>query len=152
MQSARKSRYADILESVGGEATATGDASTPASAGGANNLDFTPPPDESAEAEEVEPEARSAMEQLAKAVTSSTSDSDINTAVGESVKEPSEREVFYVRGLAEVAEKFTRAVTKFCNAYHNEEAQIENAKPTSKTLADMKECYQNFISLRRSSD
>ena len=44
-----------------------------------------------------------------------------------------------------MAEKYTRAVTKFCNAYHNEEAQIENAKPTSKTLAEMKTCYQNFI-------
>ena len=45
----------------------------------------------------------------------------------------------------EVAETFTRAVTKFCNAYHNEESKIDNAKPTSKTLAEMKEGYQNFI-------
>ena len=87
-KSARKSRYADVLDSVGGEAAATGDASTPASAGGANNLDFSPPPDESAEAEEVDPEARSAMELLAKSVTSSTSESDINTTVGKRLKNP----------------------------------------------------------------
>ena len=57
-----------------------------APAGSARNVDFSPPPDESAEVEEGDPEARSAMELLA----SSTSDS----AVGESVKEPSEREMF----------------------------------------------------------
>ena len=55
-----------------------------APAGSARNVNFSPPPDESAEAEEGDPEARSAME------LSSTSDS----AVGEPVKEPSEREMF----------------------------------------------------------
>ena len=53
--------------------------------------------------------------------------------------------MIFVRELVEVAETFTRYVTKFCNAYHNEEGKIDKAKPTSKTLAEMKEGYNNFI-------
>ena len=43
------------------------------------------------------------------------------------------------------SETFTKSVTRFRNAYHNEETKIDRAKPTSKTLADMKLAYNNFV-------
>ena len=148
----RRDRYTDIMDGRADapteEATHTPVTTSPPvvpppgrGATGSRNQ-YTPPPNELAEPEEVEPEAREAMVQLAKAV--STSDSD-NTEVGDTGKELSEQEVFLVKGLAEVAVKFTKAVTKFCNAYHNDEVQFNNAKPTSKTLAEMETCYQDFI-------
>ena len=81
-KTARKSGFTDVLDREEGEpAAATGgprpgsvtqtSASAPTS-GGATNLDFSPPPDETAEAEEVDPEARNAMELLAKVVTNTT--------------------------------------------------------------------------------
>ena len=36
-------------------------------------------------------------------------------------------------------------MTKFCNAYHNNEGKMDKAKPASKTLAEMKDGYNNFI-------
>ena len=87
------------------------------------------------------------MESLAKVVTNttSTSESDNLSEEGEICKEPEVREVRMVREMVEVAETFTGSVTRFCNAYHNEEAKMDKAKPTSKTLADMKTAYNNFV-------
>ena len=101
--------------------------------GAATNLDYSPAPDEAAEAEEVDPEARSAMESLAKVVTNttSTSESDNLSEGSEFHKEHEVREVRMLREMMEVAETFTRSVTHFCDASHNEEAKMDKAKPTS---------------------
>ena len=47
--------------------------------------------------------------------------------------------------MVELAKTFTRLVTRFSNAYHNEEAKIDKAKPTSKTVVNMKLAYNNFV-------
>ena len=63
----------------------------------------------------------------------------------ETPKGPEVREVRLLREMVEVPETFTKSVTRFSNAYHNEEAKIDSAKPSSKTLVEMKLAYNTFI-------
>ena len=87
------------------------------------------------------------MESLAKVVakTTSTADSDNLNEGSETLKGPEVREVRLLREMVEVAETFTKSVTGFSNAYHNKEAKIDRAKPSSKTLAEMKLAYNTLI-------
>ena len=114
---------------------------------GANNLDFTVAPDEGAEAEEVDQEARNSMKNLAKEVsnTTITSDSDTLGEHRQPLKGAEVRDVRVVNELVAVAETFTRSVTSFSNAYHNDEAKIDRAKTSAKTLTDMKAVYNASI-------
>ena len=50
-----------------------------------------------------------------------------------------------LREMVEVTETFTKSVTRFSNAYHNDEAKMDRAKPSSKTIAEMKLAYNTFI-------
>ena len=77
--------------------------------------------------------------------TTSTNESDNLSEGSEIQKEPKVREVRMLREMVEVAGTFTRSVTHFCNAYHNEEAKMDKAKPTSKTLAEMKTAYNYLV-------
>ena len=87
------------------------------------------------------------MEYLAKVVanTTSISDSDTLNEGSETLKGPKVRELRLLREMVEVAENFTKSVTRFSNAYHNDKAKMDRAKLSSKTLAEIKLAYNTFI-------